>query len=78
MRSASGDWIRTEFLKHGVDYQTADLTTSEAFLELLPKINQGIETIELLDDPVQRGQLVALERRKGISGRDALSHPGRS
>ena len=71
----SGAWVRESFNQFGVSYEIADLTTSEAFLELLPLVNQG--SIELLDDKVQTSQLLALERRKRTSGRDQLSHPPR-
>src|SRR5262249_29862628 len=65
--------VRQEFRKYGVDYVVSDITASESFLELLPLVNQG--NIELLDDKVQTAQLVALERRRGHSGRDQLGHP---
>ena len=45
----------------------------KAFLELLPKINSG--TVRLLDNREQTRQLLALERRRGRSGKDSLSHP---
>jgi hypothetical protein len=69
----SGEWVRQAFRDRGIEYQVADLTASEVFLELLPLINQG--RIELLDDKVQTRQLIALERRKSKTGRDSLSHP---
>lgn len=69
----SAEWVRGEFRKHGIEYQTAELTASEAFLELLPAINAG--TVELLDDRIQTAQLIALERRSGRSGKDSLGHP---
>jgi hypothetical protein len=69
----SGQWAPSEFAKFGIAYERSELTASEAYLELLPVINQA--TIELLDDPVQTAQLVALERRRGQSGKDSLGHP---
>jgi hypothetical protein len=69
----SAEWVRAEFLKYGVIYETAENTASEAFLELLPAINAG--TVELLDDKLQTGQLIALERTTGRSGKDTLGHP---
>jgi hypothetical protein len=69
----SGEWVRQEFRKYSVDYVVSDITASESFLEVLPLVNQG--NIELLDDKVQTAQLVALERRRGHSGRDQLGHP---
>jgi hypothetical protein len=69
----SGEWVRQAFQKQDIGYQVSELTASEAFLELLPLINQG--GIALLDDKVQTRQLIALERRKGKTGKDSLSHP---
>lgn len=68
----SGEWVRQEFRKYGIEYLVSDITASESFLELLPLVNQ--RNIELLDDKVQTAQLVALERRRGQSGRDHLGH----
>lgn len=69
----SGEWVRSAFRDKGVTYNVADLTASEAFLELLPLVNQG--AIELLDDSAQTNQLIALERRKTRTGKDQLGHP---
>src|SRR5690606_22126413 len=32
----SGEWVRQAFKDHGIDYEVAGVTASEAFLELLP------------------------------------------
>ena len=69
----SGQWVVDAFRRNGIRYQVSDLSASEAFLELLPLINQG--TIELLDDKRQSLQLIQLERRTSRQGRDVLSHP---
>jgi hypothetical protein len=69
----SGEWVRQAFHDRGVTYQVSEFSASEAFLELLPKINQG--SIQLLDDRHQTAQLIALERIKSKTGRDTLSHP---
>jgi hypothetical protein len=69
----SGEWVRQAFQKQDIGYEVSAITASEAFLELLPLINQG--AIALLDDKVQTRQLIALERRKGKTGKDSLSHP---
>ena len=69
----SGEWVVEAFSKCGVTYKTAEQTRSELFLELLPSIT-GCQ-VELLDLPRLAAQLVALERRTGRSGRDAIDHP---
>jgi hypothetical protein len=69
----SGEWVRQAFGDLGIQYLVTDLTASEAFLELLPTINQG--TIDLLDNSRQTAQLIALERRKGRTGRETIGHP---
>ena len=69
----AGEWPRQAFRDKGITYELAPLTASESFLELLPKINQG--SVELLDEPRQTAQLIALERRRGRAGKDTLGHP---
>ena len=69
----SGEWVKQAFSDQGVRYRYADLTASDAFLELLPVINQG--GIDLLDERKQTAQLIALERRRGRAGKDTVSHP---
>jgi hypothetical protein len=69
----SGEWVRSAFREQAIEYRVSDLTASEAFLELLPLVNQG--SVALLDDRWQTAQLLALERRKSRGGRDAVSHP---
>ena len=69
----SGEWVRQAFRDRGIQYEVAQQTASDSFLELLPLINQG--SIELLDDKRQTAQLIALERKRGKSGKDSLSHP---
>jgi hypothetical protein len=71
----AGEWPREQFRKCGIEYETSELTRSELYLELLPMVNSG--AIELLDHARLLGQLGALERRTGRSGRDAVDHrPG--
>ena len=69
----SGEWARQAFQDRGVRYVVSPLSASEAFLELLPLVNQG--AIELLDDQRQTTQLIALERRVSPTGKDILAHP---
>ena len=69
----AGDWPGEQFKKHGVTYQTSDLTKSEIYRELLPFLNSA--RVELLDQPRLIRQLGALERRVGRSGKDSIDHP---
>ncbi len=69
----SAMWVQTAFQEYGISYRVAEVTASEAFLELVPAINQG--AVALLDDRIQTAQLTALERRTGPAGKDAISHP---
>jgi len=69
----SGEWVKQAFRDDDVEYRYAGLSASDAFLELLPLLNQG--TIDLLDDQRQTAQLIALERRRGRIGKDTVGHP---
>jgi hypothetical protein len=69
----AGEWAREPFRNHGIEYQLADMTRSEAYLTMLPAINSG--KIELLDDRRLISQLCSLERRTARSGKDSVDHP---
>jgi hypothetical protein len=68
----AGLWPRERFAVHGVDVQSATLTTSDMYLALLPILNSG--RCDLLDHPRLISQLTALERRTG-RGKDVIDHP---
>jgi hypothetical protein len=68
----AGLWPRERFAVHGVDVQSATLTTSDMYLALLPILNSG--RAELLDHSRLIQQLCALERRTG-RGKDVIDHP---
>jgi hypothetical protein len=68
-----GEWPRERFRVHGINYEPAEKTASEFYIELLPIVNAG--RIELLDLPRLTGQFAALERRTSRSGKDTVSHP---
>jgi hypothetical protein len=71
----AGEWPREQFRKRGIEYEPSELTCSEIYLELLPRIMSG--QIQLLDNSKLIAQLVGLERRTSRSGKDAVSHaPG--
>jgi hypothetical protein len=68
----AGEWPREQFRKHGIEYQPADKTRSELYLELLPLINS--QRASLLDDKRLISQLVGLERRTSRAGKDSIDH----
>lgn len=57
----AGFWPREEFGKYGIHYDVADLTRSELYANLEPRINAG--TVELLDVTKLITQLISLIRR---------------
>ena len=58
---------------HGIAYEPAAKSKSEAYAELLPLLNSG--RAELLDNRSLVGQLCALERKTARGGRDTVDHP---
>jgi hypothetical protein len=71
----AGEWPREQFRKHGVNYEPAEKTRSEFYLELLPALNS--RRVSLLDDKRMIAQLVGLERRTSRAGKDSVDHaPG--
>jgi hypothetical protein len=71
----AGEWPRERFRVHGIEYQPSDKTKSDIYRELVAPINGG--RVELLDLPVLRAQLIALERRVARGGKDSIDHgPG--
>jgi hypothetical protein len=69
-----GMWPKERFAMHGISYELAGMTRSEAYLTLLPALNTP-QRIELLDNRRLVSQLCSLERRVARSGRDSVDHP---
>jgi hypothetical protein len=70
-----GEWPRERFRVNGINYETAEMTKSEYYLNFLPIINS--KRIDMLDHAKLINQLVSLERRTGRSGKDSIDHsPG--
>jgi hypothetical protein len=67
-----GVWVAEAFRKHGIEYEPAELTASQIYLEALPVLNS--RQLELIDHPRLISQLVGLDRRVGRSGKDAVTH----
>jgi hypothetical protein len=66
-----GEWPREQFRKHGVNYEPAQNSKSEIYVDLLPLINSG--AADLLDHDRLVTQLMSLERRTSRGGRDSIS-----
>ncbi len=69
----AGEWVPTEFARHGIRYQAAAGVRSELYATLAPALNAG--AVELPPCEVVAKQLTALERRTTRSGRDMIDHP---
>jgi hypothetical protein len=70
-----GEWPAQAFARQGVHYETAEKSSSELFLELLPALTSG--GVEILDNKRLVSQLANLERRSRPGGRDLVAHfPG--
>jgi hypothetical protein len=68
-----GDWPAAAFRRHHIVYKPADRTRSEIYRDVLPLLTSG--AVELLDDSRLTRQLLVLERRTTMGGRDAIDHP---
>jgi hypothetical protein len=68
-------FVAEGFKKVGITYSPSPRTTSDTYLELLPRVNAG--AVRIVDDSVLLRELRGLERRRGASGRDRVDHrPG--
>lgn len=68
-----GDWPRSRFRAHGIEYLVADKPKSDLYRNLLPALNSG--NLELLDNQRLANQLCGLQRRTARGGRDSIDHP---
>lgn len=68
-----GEWPREGFRNQGVEYQLHPKSKSELYVGLLPHLTS--RTIELLDHPKLPQELIGLERRVSVSGREIIDHP---
>jgi hypothetical protein len=69
----AGEWPRERFGAHGITYKPSEKTKSDIYREFVAPVNA--ERVALLDVPVLRAQLVALERRVARGGKDSIDHP---
>jgi hypothetical protein len=68
-------WVSSAFEKNGIAYRPCELSKSDLYLNLEARVNT--QQIELPDDDLLVKELVALERRRGRSGKDSVDHPPR-
>jgi hypothetical protein len=68
----SAEWSKTAFEREGLRYETAELSKSDAYLNLEPVINTGKVTIP--NNERLLNELRSLERRTGRN-RDIIDHP---
>lgn len=66
-------YVFTNFEKHGIQMEKSKHDRSSIYLELLAYLNSG--RCELLNHPRMLNQFLALQRRTGTSGKDAIDHP---
>jgi hypothetical protein len=71
-----GEWPRERFREEEIFYEVSELVKSEIYLEFLASMNS--HQVQLLDNARMKAQLMALERRRGRSGRDIVDHPPRA
>ncbi|WP_438362846.1 hypothetical protein [Nioella halotolerans] len=69
----AGQWVPTEFSRHGITYEPAPGVRSELYASLAPALNSG--AVELPPCDTLSKQLTALERRTMRGGRDQIDHP---
>jgi hypothetical protein len=69
----AGEWPREAFARHGITYEPAELSKSEAYLAFLPLLNSG--RVSLVDSARMISQFASLERRTARGGHDSVDHP---
>src|SRR5262249_26060870 len=68
----SGEWCREVFRRYGINYRVASLARSDLYIALLPLLNSG--RIVLPQSDLLTRQLVGLERRATMSGKEQIDH----
>ncbi len=77
LRAVTGDkyargFVLEGFAGNGITYHASDRDTSTIYLDVLPLVNG--QKVMLLDDADLLREARGLERRRGSSGRDTVSH----
>jgi len=68
-----GEWVADSFRKHGIRMTASDLSASDLYVEMQPRLSSG--QLVLLNDEKLKLQLRQLERRAQPGGRDKVDHP---
>jgi hypothetical protein len=68
----AGQWVVTAFAEQGIEYEHAEQSKSELFLETVALVNS--KQCELLDHPRLLAQFGGLQRRTTRSGKDSVDH----
>ena len=68
----AGGFHADEWRRNGIIFKASTKTTSENYLYALPMLLSG--RARLLDNPMLRSQLAALERRAQAGGRETVTH----
>jgi Phage Terminase len=69
----AGEWPRSEFAKHGIQYERAEKVKSDLYLAFIPTVNS--KAVELPDDKRLLTEFRRLLRKRGRGGRDTIDHP---
>jgi hypothetical protein len=69
----AGGFHADEWVRNGIAFRAAPLTTSENYLSALPAFLA--RRVRLLDSTTLRNQLTSLERRVGAGDKENVSHP---
>ena len=69
----AAEWTISAFKEKGISLKNIELTKTDLYRELVPKIMT--QTIEILDNSQQTVELRQLERRTGRGGREVIDHP---
>jgi hypothetical protein len=71
----SGEFVREQFRKNGINYEPSERSKSEIYGDAVAVINST--AVDLLDNSKLISQLIGLERRTRVGGRDQIDHaPG--
>ncbi len=66
-------WVSGAFKKQGINYVQSDLTKSEIYLYFQPLCATG--KVKIPKSEKLKNQLLSLERRTGMMGKDVVDHP---
>lgn len=68
----AGGWPAEQFRKHGIAYIPSEESKSDIYGFVLPLLNN--RSVDLLDIPRLKAQLLGLERKTSRAGKDSIDH----